>query len=74
MYKFIRSMGVIGLFFMVMIWMYGEIALGVGILVIFSFVCMVLGIMVRIPPLAGLSLEYLFWFGVVVFELLYIIL
>ena len=74
MYIFMRSIGVIGLFFMVMTCKYGEIVLGVGILVIFSFVWMILGIIVRVPPLAGLSLEYLFWFGIVVFELLYIIL
>ena len=48
-------MDVIGLFFIMMTCRYGDIVLGVGILVIFSFVCMVLGIMVRVPPVARLS-------------------
>ena len=62
MYIFMRSMGVIGLFFMMMTCKYGDIALGVGILVIFSFVWMVFGIMVSVPPLALLFSEYLFGF------------
>jgi hypothetical protein len=74
MYIFIRSMGVIGLFFILITCRYGGIVMGVGIVVIFSLVWMILGIMVRVPPLAGLSPEYLFGFGIVVFELLYMIL
>ena len=64
----------VGLFLIVMTCKYGEIVQGVGILMMFSFVWMMLGIMVKVPPLAEFSPEYLFWVGIVVFELLYIIL
>ena len=74
MYIFIRSMGVIGLFCIMITCRYGDIVTGVGILVMLYLVWMILGIMVRVPPLAGLSPEYLFGFGIVVFELLYMIL
>ena len=42
MYIFIRSMGVVGLFLIMMVCKYGDMALGDGILVMFSLVCMVL--------------------------------
>lgn len=74
MYIFIRSMGVIGLFLIMMVCRYGDMALGDGILVMFSLVCMVFGIKVRTPPLALLFSEYLFGICVMLFELLYIIL
>jgi hypothetical protein len=67
-------MGVIGLFFIMMACRYGDIVLGVGILVMFSFVWMVFGIMTSVPPLALLVSEYLFGVCVALFELLYIIL
>ena len=72
-YIFMRSMGVIGLFLIMMVCKYGDMALGDGILVMFSLVCMVFGIMIRTPPLALFS-EYLFGICVMLFELLYIIL
>lgn len=74
MYILMRSMGVIGLFFIMMTCRYGDILLGVGIFVMFSFVWMVFGIMTSVPPLALLVSEYLFGVCVVLFELLYIIL
>jgi hypothetical protein len=55
MYIFIRSMSVIGLFCILITCRYGEIVMGVAILVILSLAWMVLGIMVRVPPVAGLS-------------------
>ena len=73
-YMFMRSMGVIGLFFIMITCRYGDIVLGVGILVMFSFVWMVFGIMISVPPLALLVSEYLFGCWVVLFELLYMIL
>ena len=48
--------------------------LGVGNLVIFSFVYIVLGIMVNMPPLACVGPEYLLFCFVVLLELLYMIL
>ena len=60
----------IGLFLIRMTCRYGEMELGVGILVMFSFVWIFLGIMARMPPLAMLGPEYLFCFCIVVFELL----
>lgn len=45
-------MGVRGLLLISMAWRYGDIELGVGILVMFSFVYIALGIMARMPPLA----------------------
>jgi hypothetical protein len=74
MYIFIISMGVIGLFCILMTCRFGDIVAGVGILVILSLVWKIFGIMVRVPLLAGFSPEYLFGFGIVVFELLYMIL
>lgn len=74
MYMLMRSIGVIGLFFIMMTCRYGDILLGVGIFVMFSFVWMVFGIMTSVPPLALLVSEYLFGVCVVLFELLYIIL
>lgn len=70
MYMFIRSIGVSGLFLISRIWRYGDIELGVGILVMFSFVCMVLGIMANVPPLALLGPEYLFCNWIMLFGLL----
>ena len=64
----------IGLFVILITCRYGDIVLGVGILVMFSFVWMVFGIMIRVPPLALLVSEYLFGCWVILFELLYIIL
>ena len=63
-----------GLFFIMITCRYGDIVLGVGILVMFSFVWMIFGIMIRVPPLALLVSEYLFGCWVVLFELLYMIL
>ncbi len=48
--------------------------LGVGNLVIFSFVYIILGIMVNMPPLACVGPEYLLFYFVVLLELLYMIL
>ena len=73
MYILMRSMGVSGLFLIMMAYRYGEMELGVGILVMFSLECMVFGIMVRMPPLALLVSEYLLCFCVILFELLYMI-
>ena len=73
-YMFMKSMGVIGLFFIMIACRYGDIVLGVGILVMFSFVWMIFGIMISVLPLALLVSEYLFGFWVILFELLYIIL
>lgn len=70
MYLFMRSIGVSGLFLIRRTWRYGDIGLGVGILVMFSFVSIALGIMTYVPPLALLAPEYLFCCCVVLFELL----
>jgi hypothetical protein len=70
-YMFMRSIGVIGLFLIMIACRYGDIVLGEGILVMFSFVYKVFGIMIRVPPLALLVSEYLFGCWVVLFELLY---
>lgn len=55
MYMFMRSIGVSGLFLIKRTWRYGDIELGVDILVMFSFVWMTLGIMANVPPLALLA-------------------
>ena len=55
MYMFMRSIGVSGLFLIKRTWRYGDIELGVDILVMFSFVRMTLGIMASVPPLALLA-------------------
>ena len=73
-YMFMRSIGVIGLLFIFITCRYGDMVLGVGILVMFSFVWMVFGIIIRVPPLGLLASEYLFGCWVLLFELLYIIL
>ena len=68
---FSRSIGVKDLLLIRMAWRYTDIWLGVGILVMFSFVFIKVGIMVSIPPLACVGPEYLFCFCVMLFELLY---
>ena len=73
-YIFMRSMGVIGLFLIMMACKYGDMTREDGILVMFSLLCMVFGIIISVPPLALLLSEYLFGGCVVLFELLYIIL
>ena len=45
MHMFRRSIGVSGLLLIIMAWRYGDIGLGVGILVMFLFVYNNLGIM-----------------------------
>ena len=73
-YIFIRRIGVSGLFFIMIACKYGEMVLGDGILVMFSFVWMSFGIMISVPPRALLFSEYLFGICVLLFELLYMIL
>ena len=73
-YIFRRRMGVSGLFFIMRACKYGEMALGDGILVMFSFVWMSFGIMISVPPRALLCSEYLLGICVLLFELLYVIL
>ena len=74
MYMFKMSMGVRGLLLISMTWRYGDIKLGIGILVMFSFVYIDLGIMARMPPLAYVGHVYLLRFCVILLELLYTIL
>ena len=73
-YMFRISIGVRGLLLIRMACMYGDIVLGVGSFVIFSFVYIALGIMANIPPLACEGPEYLLCLCDVLLELLYIIL
>lgn len=74
MYMFRMRMGVMGLLLIVMAWRYGDICLGDGIFVVFSFECMDLGIIVRTPPLMGEGPAYRLFLCAMVLELLYIIL
>lgn len=59
MYKFMMRSGVRGLFLIFMAWRYGDIQLGVVILVMFSLLYITLGIMVSMPPLAWMGPAYL---------------
>ena len=52
MYMFSRSIGVMGLLLIRMACKYGDIGLGVEILLMFSFVYMDLSIKASMPPLA----------------------
>jgi hypothetical protein len=72
MYIFNSSIGVMGLLVISMAWRYGDIGLGVGILVMFWFVYMDLDIRVNMPPLAIVGPAYRFCLLVVLLELLYI--
>jgi hypothetical protein len=74
MYMFRMSIGVRGLLLIIMAWRYGDIELGVGILVMFSFVYINLGIMASMPPLACVEPEYRLYFCIILLELLYVIL
>lgn len=58
-YIFSMSIGVKGLFLIRMACRYGDMWLGVGILEMFSFVYIDLGIMVSMPPLVCVGPEYL---------------
>ena len=71
MYMFRRSIGVSGLLLIIMAWRYGDIGLGVGILVMFSFVYNDLDIMASIPALACVGPENLLCSCVILLELLY---
>ena len=73
-YMFRISIGVRGLLLIRMACMYEDIVLGVGNLVMFSFVYIALGIMANIPPLACEGPEYLLCLCNVLLELLYMIL
>ena len=74
MYIFKMKIGVSGLLWIVMTCRYDDIELGVGILVMFSFKNIDLGIMVSTPPLACVGPDYLLCLCVVLLELLYMIL
>ena len=73
-YIFISSIGVAGLLLIMMVCRYGDMELGVGILWMFSFVYIDLGIKASMPPRAGEGPAYRLWLLVVLLELLYIIL
>jgi len=64
MYMFRMSIGVRGLLLIIMAWRYGDIGLGVGILVIFLFVYINFGIIASMPTLACVGPEYLLCFCV----------
>ena len=74
MYMCSKSIGVLGLLVISMACRYGDIGLGVGILLMFSFVYMDLSIKASMPPLAIVGLANLLCLLVVLLELLYIIL
>lgn len=74
MYMCSKSIGVLGLLVISMACRYGDIRLGVGILLMFSFVYMDLSIKASMPPLAIVGLANLLCLLVVLLELLYIIL
>ena len=69
MYIFRMSIGVTGFLLITVAWRYGDIELGVGILVMFSFVWIDLGIIINMPPLAGVGLDYQLCLYVVLLEL-----
>ena len=73
-YMFRMIIGVSGLLLIIMAWRYDDIELGVGTLMMFSFVYIDIGIMARMPPLACVGPVYLLCFCVVLLELLYMIL
>ena len=74
MYMFSRSIGVMGLLVISMACRYGDIGLGVGVLLMLSFVHMDLGIKASMPPLAVVDLAYRLCLQEVLLELLYMIL
>ena len=71
MHIFRMSIGGRGLLLIIMAWRYSDFELGVGILMMFLFVCIIL---VSMPPLASVGPEYLLCFSVMLLELLYMIL
>ena len=70
MYMFRISIGVRGLLLIIMAWRYGDIGLRIGILVMFLFVYIDLGIIASMPLLACVGPEYLLYFCVILLELL----
>ena len=71
MYMFSNSIGLMGLLVISMACKYGDISLGVGILLMFSFVYMALDTRASVPPLAMVGPAHLLCLQFVLLELLY---
>ena len=74
MYIFRMIIGVSSLLLIITALRYDDIVRGVGILTLFLFVYIDIGIMASMPPLACVGPVYLLCFCIVLLELLYMIL